>query len=382
MKIAYFDCSCGISGNMILGAFLDAGLNKNILLQKLKCLKISKFDLKIKKVKRGGIVGTYFEVDTKDEVERKIGDIEKIISESSLDNNIKNQAKKIFQKIFSAEAKVHGKKFDTIHLHELSAADAIVDIVGVCIAVSEMKIDKVYSSPLNLGGGFVKCKHGLLPVPAPATVEMIKNIPAYSSEIKEELTTPTGAGIITTLADKFCPFPLMKIEKVGYGAGSKNLEIPNFLRLYIGEDENKYQDNILQIETNIDDLSPQIYDYLFERLFSKGALDVFLTPVIMKKTRPAVILSVLCKEEDLDNLKNVIFSETTTTGIRIQKINRIALERKIVKVNTKFGKVRMKLVEKDGKILKKIPEYDDCKNIAMKHKIPLKDVYDNLERYL
>lgn len=375
MNTAYFDCFCGIAGNMILGAFIDSGLNKNVLISKFKKTKIPKFTIDIKKVKKQGIVGTYLEVKTTDKTERKIGDILKIIRESNLDEEVKNLSQKIFEKLFSAEAKVHGKKFDEIHLHELSATDAIVDIVGSCIAIKEMGIEKIYSSPLNLGSGFVSCKHGTLPVPAPATLEIIKNIPIYSSDIKEELTTPTGAAIITTLADKFCNLPPIKIKKIGYGAGSKNLPIPNFLRIYLGEEENYNKDNILQIETNIDDLSPQIYDYLFERLFEAGALDVYLTPIIMKKTRPAVVLSVLCYEQNLQKIKDIIFSETTTLGVRIHKVNRIILKREIKEVNTKFGKIKVKIVKENNKIIKTIPEYEDCKNIAKKYKIPLREVF-------
>lgn len=378
MNIAYFDCSCGIAGNMILGAFIDSGLNKNILISELKKTKIPKFTMDITKVKKQGIVGTHLEVKTTDKTERKIGDILKIIRESNLDGGVKNLSQKIFEKLFSAEAKVHGEKFDEIHLHELSATDALVDIIGSCIAIREMEISKIYSSPLNLGSGFVSCKHGILPVPAPATLKLVKNIPVYSSDIKEELTTPTGAAIITTLADKFCPLPPIRIKKIGYGAGSKNLSIPNFLRIYLGEEENCNKDNILQIETNIDDLSPQIYDYLFERLFEAGALDVYLTPIIMKKTRPAVILSTLIYEQDLPKIKDIIFSETTTLGVRIHKVNRIILKREMKEVNTKFGKIKVKIVKENNKILKTIPEYDDCKKIAQKHKIPLREVFGEI----
>ncbi len=378
MNIAYFDCSCGVAGNMILGAFIDSGLNKNILVTELKKTKIPKFTVDITKVKKQGIVGTYLEVKTTDKTERKIGDVLKIIRESNLDEDVKNLSQKIFEKLFSAEAKVHGKKFDEIHLHELSATDALVDIIGSCIAIKEMEISKIYSSPLNLGSGFVSCQHGVLSIPAPATLELIKNIPVYSSQIKEELTTPTGAAIITTLADEFCPQPLMKIKKIGYGAGSKNLPIPNFLRIYLGEEENYNEDNILQIETNIDDLSPQIYDYLFERLFEAGALDVYLTPIIMKKTRPAVILSTLIYEQDLVKIKDIIFCETTTLGMRIHKVNRIILKREVKEVNTKFGKIKVKIVKENNKIIKTIPEYEDCKKIAKKYKMPLRDVFKEI----
>lgn len=378
MNIAYFDCSCGIAGNMILGAFIDSGLNKNVLISELKKTKIPKFTVDVKKVKKQGIVGTYLEVKTTDKTERKIGDILKIIRESNLNEEVKNLSQKIFEKLFSAEAKVHGKRSNEIHLHELSATDALVDIIGSCIAIKEMEISKIYSSPLNLGSGFVSCKHGILPVPAPATLEIVKNIPVYSSQIKEELTTPTGAAIITILTDKFCNLPPIKIKKTGYGAGSKNLPIPNFLRIYLGEEESYNEDNILQIETNIDDLSPQIYDYLFERLFEAGALDVYLTPVTMKKTRPAVILSVICYEQDLAKIKDIIFSETTTLGVRIHKVNRIILKREIKEVNTKFGKIKVKVVKENNKILKTIPEYEDCKKIAQKHKIPLRDVFKEI----
>jgi uncharacterized protein (TIGR00299 family) protein len=299
MRIAYFDCFSGIAGDMILGALFDAGLKIDDLKKELRKLSLKGYEIKAFKTRKMGIKGTKFEVKVpKEKTHRNLKDIFKIINKSSLDEKIKNDSKKIFKRLAEAEALVHGINIDKIHFHEVGGVDAIIDIVGTVIGLNILKVDKIYSSPLSLGKGFVKFSHGKFPVPAPATLELCKNIPVRFPDIGGELVTPTGAAIITTLAE-FSPRLDFKVEKVGYGAGSMDLkEIPNLLRVIIGHKEPSLeQDEIMVLETNIDNTSPEILGYLSERLLEKGALDVFFTPVFMKKGRPGTLLSVLCNLE-------------------------------------------------------------------------------------
>src|SRR4030067_3686290 len=317
--IAYFDCSSGISGDMILGALVDAGLPPHKLKKSLSSLPIKGYKLSINSVKRAGFLATKVDVEIqgargKGQGARKWKDIEKIIRTSKLSDDIKQKGLSIFKRLFEAEAKVHGERFDRIHLHELGAIDCIIDIFGTLIGIDILGIKKIYSSPLNLGSGTVKTGHGILPVPAPATAELLKNVPVYSSDINFEVTTPTGAVLISMLADGFGLMPNIQVSKIGTGAGSKAFKKqPNVLRLFIGQDtEHRKQitDNsplsplslrgdergVTVIETNIDDMNPQVYEYVMEKLFKSGALDVFLTQVIMKKGRPGIKLTVLCNE--------------------------------------------------------------------------------------
>lgn len=376
MKIAYFDCFSGISGNMIIGALIDAGLSLNFLKKELKKINISNYHLKVSDVKKGIISAKYFEVVCKD---NKIKDVSlknvlKIIKESKLEEDIKKNAEKIYLKLASAEAKVHKEKIENIHFHEVGAIDTVIDIVGTLVGIKKLGIKEIYSSPLNLGKGQVECSHGILPVPAPATLEILKNIPVYCSNEDMELTTPTGAAIISTISHKFCDISLMRVEKIGYGAGSYNLSIPNVLRILIGEKEENYdEEKIVLLETNIDDMNPEIYEYVIERLLEEGALDVYLTQILMKKTRPAILLSVICEEKEMNRILNVIFSETTTLGVRINNIKRVKLNRKLSELKTEFGRVKIKTTDRGLKL-----EYEDCKKIAKGRKIPLREVYKKL----
>ena len=385
MKIAYFDCFSGISGDMTVGALLDAGLKIETLEKELKKLGLSGYQLEVNKVVKKGISATQFKVKIKEEgVERRFKDILTILEESKLDEEIKKETKKIFFNIAQAESKIHQKDIDRIHFHEIGGLDSIIDITSVVIGIKTLGIEEIYSSALPVGKGFVKCAHGVIPVPAPATLELLKNIPTYSGGIESEMITPTGAAIIGTLANSFGERPLMKIERIGYGAGEKEFSIPNLLRVSIGEKILKNEnlkdgyvsDEAVLIESNIDDMNPEFYDYIMEKLFFQGALDVFLTPIQMKKNRPAHMLSIIVYEQNLKEILEVLFSESTTLGVRIREIKRLRLAQQNVIAETKYGKIKVKVGIFKGKIKNIAPEYEDCKKMAKQHKVPLKEVYD------
>ena len=385
MKIAYFDCFSGISGDMTVGSLLDAGLKIGTLEKELKKLGLTGYQLEVDKVVKKGISATQFKVRIKEEgVERRFKDILTIIEKSKLDEEIKKETKKIFFNIARAESKIHRKDLDKIHFHEIGGLDSIIDITSAVIGIKTLGIEEIYSSALPVGKGFVKCAHGVIPVPAPATLELLKNIPTYSGGIESEMITPTGAGIIGTLAKSFRERPLMKIERTGYGAGEKEFTIPNLLRISIGEkilkDEHSkdgyVSDEAVLIETNIDDMNPEFYDYIMERLFSQGALDAFLTPIQMKKNRPAHMLSIVVYEQNLKEILEVLFSESTTLGVRIREIKRLRLAQQNFIAETKYGKIKVKVGIFKGEIKNIAPEYEDCKKMAKQHQVPLKEVYE------
>jgi len=386
MKIAYFDCFSGISGNMVLGALLDAGLELDALKKALAELKISGYEIETQKIQKRDISATLTDVKTeKDSVKRHLGDILDIIHGSALPEDIKDKAAAIFTRLAEAEAKVHGVNIEEIHFHEVGGLDAIVDIVGSVIGLKLMGIEDVYSSPLHLGRGFVKCAHGLLPVPSPATMELVKGVPTYGRDIEAELTTPTGAAIITTLAKGFVRTPLMEVGAIGYGAGHRDLPIPNLLRVSIGEavestGQDYEEDVVTLIEANIDDMNPELYEHVMGRLYDKGALDVFLTPIQMKKSRPAVKLSAIVREADLRGVLDVFFEETTTLGVRFSEARRKKLSRMSIDVETEYGIVGVK-VGKLGDVVKNVsPEYEDCQRVALQLGVPLMDVYEAAKR--
>lgn len=376
MKIAYLDCFSGVSGDMLLGAIVDAGIPLKEIEILLMNLPVKGYKLEAKKVRRANIEATKVTVRITDEkVVRRWKEIEHIISKSDLPQEIKEKGLRIFKGIFEAEGKVHGETYEQVHLHELGAIDCLVDVFGTLIGLYLLGIEKVYSSSINLGSGTIKTEHGIMPVPSPAVVELLKGRPVYSSGPSFELTTPTGAAILREIVNDFGPMPPMRIIEKGYGAGERDFEgFPNVLRIIIGDkEEDDTTGEITVIETNIDDMNPQIYEYLFERLFEVGARDVFLTQVIMKKGRPGTILTVLCDEGKRDEIADVLFRETTTLGIRFYKTSRVTLHRDFRTGHYGDEKVKVKVASYRGKE-RSSPEYEDCKEIAKKKGIPLIDV--------
>ena len=383
MRIAYFDCFSGISGDMAIAAFLDAGLNFNTLSAELKKLKLKGYRLKSSKVMRGSIAGTKFDCisDTKSHghEHRSLKEIMSIIGKSALSDRVKSIAKNIFTAIGEAEARIHGiDKKDDLRLHELGDIDSIVDIVGVAIAIDKLGIDEIRASNINMGRTFVRARHGNLPIPGPAALELLKNVPVSISNIDAELVTPTGAGILKALSKSFGEMPRMKISSIGYGAGSHDIEgMPNMLRVMVGEAVSAFEtDKVFVVETNIDDMNPQHFEYLFEKLFKEGALDAYTTSIQMKKTRPAFKLTVISEPADLERISSVILKETTTIGLRFYEAGRFKLTRKITKVRTKYGDVRMKFTSGPDSIAKAMPEYEDCARLAREKQVPLRVVYD------
>jgi uncharacterized protein (TIGR00299 family) protein len=398
-RILYFDCRSGISGDMTVGALLDLGIDREAFLEQLDHLDLEGASIRITKKNAFGIMATDFEVvmpnSKTPRIRRTLSDIEQLIDSSGLESQVKQLSKQIFRSIAEAESKVHGVSIDEIHFHEIGAIDSIVDIVGTSICISMLKVDRIFSSPLHLGRGFVDCDHGTLPVPAPATVEILRGVPVYSTGIEGELVTPTGAAIITNLTQDFIDLPPMVVEIIGYGQGKKDYGIPNVLRVFLGRgSDTEYlvldkiegmsigHEEIILLETNIDDLSPEIYSYLLPKLLERGALDVFLTNIMMKKGRPGVMLSVLCDKECKRELEELIFTETTTLGIRYQTLQRQYLERKIVTLDSRFGPIRAKAAFKGEQRVWVKPEYEACKKIAEEHGLPLHEVYEQLRKDL
>jgi uncharacterized protein (TIGR00299 family) protein len=385
MKILYYDCFCGISGDMNLGAMIDLGIEKEYIIRELKKLNISGWNLVIKKDQRHGIKGTMVTVErTKhDDHHRHLSDIEKIITESSLDREIKDLSMKIFMKVAESEARVHGIPLDKVHFHEVGAMDSIIDIVSAAICYNYLKVDEVHVSTVELGGGMVQCEHGILPVPAPATAEILKDIPVKKGGVDFEATTPTGAAILASLGDTFNSKVAFRITKSGYGVGHKeHPEVPNLLRVFLGEsvDETSSGHEAILIECNIDDMNPEFYEYISEKLFSTGASDVFLTNIIMKKGRPGIVLNTICEKENTDTLKGVIFTETTTLGVRTFPFKKDTLVRISETHNTSFGPVNYKRSFYRDREVSLKPESDDCRRIASETGLPVKEIYLSLLR--
>lgn len=382
MKIAYLDCFSGISGDMTVGAFLDAGLKLSLLRKRLAALKLTGYRIDAGKTIRGMIKGTKFNVIVTQKRALKrvtLPDIRNLINQSRLRKPVKELSVSIFERLAEAESKIHGVKKEQVHFHEVGAIDSIVDIVSTAIAVDELGVERFYCLNIRCGKGLVNTLHGNIPLPPPAVLEMLKNTPATFSDIEFELVTPTGAAILTTLVKDFKLKPEIQIESIGYGAGSFDLEgTPNLLRVIAGASENAVlaQDEIVVIETNIDDMNPVFYEYLIERLFEEGALDVYITPVYMKKTRPAVLLTVLANGHLLDKLAKLIMRETTSSGVRYYKAQRKKLDRITKTVRTKYGSVRVKVNYGPEGIKTVSPEYEDCKRAARKTKAALKAVFD------
>jgi len=371
--IAYVDIISGISGDMFLAALIDVGFSLNKLKKELSKLEIE-FEIEAKKEK-DVIEGTSLYIHSEDKKERGLKEILKIIDESSIDEEVKQKAKEIFRKLAKIEAKIHGIGVDKVHFHELGAVDTIIDIVGSLIAMKGLGIKKLYSSPVLLGKGKVKCRHGMLPVPAPATLELLKGKPVIFSSIPAELTTPTGAALLSMAEFSH---PEMEVARIGYGMGKKKLDFPNILRIVIGREIDK--SGIYVIETNIDDMNPEIFPYVIDKLLEAGVLDAFVMPVVMKKGRTGFLLKVLATHEKMEEVKKILFEETTTFGMRFWKVSRDKLERKVVTVKTKYGEVRVKIGYYNGKVANISPEYEDCRRIAMGKGVAIKEVYEEARK--
>ncbi len=396
MKVLYYDCFCGISGDMNLGALIDLGVPKEYLIDELQKLNMEKeFKLEIRKGEKCGITGVKVDVILENEHKhehkhhghshghehhhRTFADVKKIISNSNLSDSVKKISIDIFFEVAIAEAKVHGKTIDEVHFHEVGAVDSIVDIVGAGICLDYLKVDKVYASSVQVGGGFVKCAHGVMPVPAPATAEILKDVPTKSGLVEFETTTPTGAGILKASVSKYTDNLEIAIEKIGYGLGTRDLEVPNILRAYIGtarENAMTRKERQFILETNIDDMNSELFNFTEKLLFENGALDVYKTPIIMKKGRPAVKLSVLFDGLNRAQIQDVIFKNTTVAGVREYAVDKYMLEREFSYVATKFGKVKVKNLFYNGEFLRCKPEYDDCEKIAYENAVSINDVYD------
>ena len=417
MRIAYLDCFSGISGDMFLGALVDAGVSSKLLEDTVAALDIGA-RLEIKRVARGGISATKVDVYANGEKDlprevfweqqdhdharehkhgRGLNEIRQIIDNAAISGTAKATAIRIFETLGAVEAEIHNMPVERVHFHEVGAVDAMVDIVCAAVGAESLAVEEWVCSPLNVGGGTVKCAHGTLPVPAPATLKLLHDAPVYSSGPQVELVTPTGAAIVKTLSDRFAPFPAMKIEKAGYGAGTRDFpEHPNLLRLTIGEalpadaasmssntSPGTSNDRITVLEANLDDLSPQVLAYAMERLLAEGALDVFSVPVQMKKSRPGALLTVLAKMEDANRLTKLIFAETTTLGVRRREEQRQTLSRRWETVDTTWGPVRIKIANMNGTVSNYAPEYEDCRTLAEAHHVPLRTVMQEaIQQYL
>jgi len=393
MKTLYFDCFAGASGNMILGGLVSLGVAPEQIILELQNLNVSEFDIEFSKVNRAGISAIHAKTIYKEEkVHRHFSDIKKIIEESGLDSSIKERSIEIFRNLTKAEAKVHGVEIEKVHFHEVGAMDAILDVVGTCIGFELLGIEKFVCSKIHVGSGFIDIAHGKYPVPPPAVAELLKGIPTYSTEIVGELITPTGAAIISTVCNSFGELADFESEIIGYGAGTREYEnFPNVLRLMIGADSiRRHEDtqqkgvgevqkavsaeNLLLLETNLDDVTGEVLGFVMERAFEKGALDCWFTPIQMKKNRPATMVSILCRIDDKAILSELLYKETTTLGIRITEVKRECLAREIRTVKTAFGEVNIKVASLNGKIVNAKPEYEQMRKIALESNKPIIEI--------
>lgn len=383
MRIAYFDCFSGASGDMILGALIDAGLSPQRLRRELKKLQIPTIHLKAEKVLKAGLAATQVTVEGRNEKKshRNLKEILRIVERSGVEADVKEKSREIFERIASVEGKIHRMPMEEIHFHELGGLDSIVDIVGSVWGIRQLGIEKIYVSKVNVGGGFVKCEHGILPVPAPATLSLMEGKPIYSSGVERELFTPTGAAILTTLGSEFGSMPLINVERIGHGAGRDDFPHPNLLRLIIGTSVSTSQkERVVVIETNIDDMNPQFYDYVIEKLLAMEVLDVFITPVLMKKNRPGHLLTVISPSEKLPPITTFLLKETTTLGLRWHEEERAKTDREILPLQTKYGRIRFKLARWEGKVINFSPEYEDCKRLALEKRVPLKEIFEEARK--
>lgn len=382
MRTLYFDCFAGVSGNMILGGLAALGIDRDELINQLRTVAPVSFKIEFTDVVRSGVSSIHAHVGVPDESDhRHPSDIEAIIDASAVSDAVKLRSKAIFRRLAEAEAKVHGVKIEKVHFHEVGAMDAVIDIVGSCIGFEMLGIEGFMCSKIHVGSGFIDIAHGKFPVPPPAVTELLKGVPFYSTEITGELATPTGVAIVTTMCEAFGSSSDLTIDQIGYGAGTREYDgFPNVLRMIIGETEasTKHQssDQLVLLETNIDDVSPQVLGFVMERAFELGALDCWFTPIQMKKNRPAVMLSVLCENERRTELTDLIYRETTTLGIRVRAVERECLEREFVSVETEFGSIDVKVGKLDGKVVNVMPEYEQVRRIALEKGVAFRTVRD------
>ena len=387
--IAYFDCISGISGDMCLGALVDLGVSAEWLQKTLRAsVGLEGFEIDTERVERHGISACRLRVTVKPgQKSRNLSEIRQIIDNSDLSRSVKDQSGDMFQRLGEAEAAVHGCPLDEVHFHEVGAVDALVDIIGTALALEKLGIRQIAASRIPVGSGFVEAHHGRLPVPAPATLALLKKVPVYGSGIEAELVTPTGATIITSLADVFGEMPAMTVQRIGYGAGSRDLQQrPNLLRIILGQPEGaRVEDTdgdtgVVMVETCIDDMNPEIFGYLMDRLFEDGALDVYWVPIYMKKNRPGTKIQVLCRQDVTLSIADRILRETTTAGVRYYPVRRLTLQREQTVEDTSFGKVAVKRITGVDGTERIVPEFEDCRRIALERNIPIRTVYEIIQR--
>jgi uncharacterized protein (TIGR00299 family) protein len=383
VSIAFFDCFAGASGDMILGALLDAGLDPAALRRALGGLGLPGWELRIERVVKGGLAATHVQVVASEDVHaRPYRELAAILDSCALQPQVKQKAAAILRRLAEVEARLHGESIEQVLLHELGGVDTLVDIAGAVVGIEMLEIRQVFVSALPMGHGTVETRHGPLPLPAPAVVELARGAPIRSVDLAAELVTPTGAAILTTLANGYVSFPPMTLQRTGCGAGQRELPIPNVLRVLIGTPATKEDaatETLVVLETNIDDMNPQVYDYVMGRLLEAGALDVWAMPIQMKKNRGGTLLSVLCRHADVGILRGIVLEETTTLGVREHAVQRHALPREIVSVETSYGIVRVKIARKEGRLIRAKPEYEDCRELAAAHQVPLLQVYREAE---
>jgi uncharacterized protein (TIGR00299 family) protein len=374
---------------MTLGALVDAGADARELTERLTLLGVDGYEIGFEKVDRSGISATraIVRLTREEKKHRHLSHIEKIIGDSRLNDSVKERALKIFRRLGEAEARVHNVPVERIHFHEVGAVDAIVDVVGACICFELLGVERFVASPLHVGSGTVEMEHGRFPVPPPAVAELLRGAPIYSTDIVGELVTPTGAAIVATVCEDFGPMPFMRVEATGYGAGGREYKnFPNVLRVLVGEsdkaEETPYSvsqqadEELLMVETNVDDVSPQVLGHLLERALVEGALDCYFTSVQMKKNRPGVLISILCRPSEKEKMHELLFAETPTLGVRSYAVSRRALEREAVTVETEFGTIAVKVARSAGRTIGATPEYEDCRAAALEHKVPLRVVQE------
>src|SRR6266849_2850885 len=388
MRIAYFDCPSGAAGDMIMGALVDAGAPFEALQGELAKLRLSGFTLERREVMKSAFRATKVEVHVHGEghahderheghPHRNLRSILDLIASSGLRPAVKAGAARIITRLADAEARVHGTSVEEVHFHEVGAVDAIVDVTGACIGLDLLGVDAVHCSALPVGGGFVTGAHGRMPIPGPGTAELLKGFPVVDTGVRRELVTPTGAAILTTLSVSAGAMPPMTVEAVGYGAGDMDLEAPNVIRVFLGiASESGRRETIMQVETTVDDMSPQLWEAIFERLFEAGALDVYLTPVTMKKSRPGTVLTALCVPDRVTDLSRVLFEESPTIGVRWTAYQRERLDREMVTLTTTYGAIPFKVSRLDGRVVTVTPEFDEVRRIARAKGLPVREVLD------